>query len=175
MIQRKSTRFCGFCRMVSLALELHRRDGCPESGILPYQEIDYDIERRRTSQCVRGRHGEPVESHQTSQRYATEAPCRAGQAEVGIEGQLGRTATQKRKGRQTGQARRQCPRGSKSVRVLSLLRRPDGASLKELMKATGWLAHSVCGFLSGIVAKRMRLKLVSTKSEDGQRRYTVPR
>jgi hypothetical protein len=35
------------------------------------------------------------------------------------------------------------------------------------MKATGWLAHSVCGFLSGIVAKRMRLKLVSAKSEDG--------
>ena len=65
--------------------------------------------------------------------------------------------------------------GSKSVRVLSLLRRPGGASLKELMKATGWLAHSVCGFLSGIVAKRMRLKLVFAKSEDGQRRYTVPR
>jgi hypothetical protein len=30
---------------VSLALQLHRRDGCPESGILPYQEIEYDIER----------------------------------------------------------------------------------------------------------------------------------
>jgi hypothetical protein len=43
------------------------------------------------------------------------------------------------------------------------------------MKATGWLAHSVCGFLSGNVAKRMRLKLVFAKSEDGQRRYTVPR
>ena len=64
--------------------------------------------------------------------------------------------------------------GSKSVRVLPLLRRPGGASRKELMKATGWLAHSVCGFLSGIVAKRMRLKLVFAKSEAGGR-YTVPR
>ena len=35
--------------------------------------------------------------------------------------------------------------GSMAAKVLSLLRRPDGASLKELMKATGWLAHSVRG------------------------------
>jgi hypothetical protein len=41
------------------------------------------------------------------------------------------------------------------------------------MKATGWLAHSVRGFLSGAVAKRMKLKLVSAKSEDGSRRYSV--
>ena len=63
--------------------------------------------------------------------------------------------------------------GSKAAKVLSLLRRPDGASLKELMKATGWLAHSVRGFLSGAVAKRMGLKLVSVKSESGERRYSV--
>ena len=63
--------------------------------------------------------------------------------------------------------------GSKAARVLGLLRRPDGASLKELMKATGWLAHSVRGFLSGTVAKRMRLKLVSAKREDGDRRYCL--
>jgi hypothetical protein len=63
--------------------------------------------------------------------------------------------------------------GSKAAKILSLLRRPDGASLKERMKVTGWLAHSVRGFLSGTVAKRMRFKLVSTKSEDGNRRYSV--
>jgi hypothetical protein len=56
--------------------------------------------------------------------------------------------------------------GSKAAKVLGLLRRPDGASLKELMKATGWLAHSVRGFLSGAVARRMGLKLVSAKTED---------
>jgi hypothetical protein len=63
--------------------------------------------------------------------------------------------------------------GSKAAKVLSLLRRPDGASLKELMKATGWLAHSVRGFLSGAVAKRMGLKLVSAKSENGERCYSL--
>jgi hypothetical protein len=65
--------------------------------------------------------------------------------------------------------------GSKAAKVLSLLRRPDGASLKELMKATGWLAHSVRGFLSGAVAKRIGFKLVSAKSENGERRYCVQR
>ena len=63
--------------------------------------------------------------------------------------------------------------GSKAAKVLGLLRRPDGASLKELMRATGWLAHSVRGYLSGTVSKRMGLKLVSAKSEDGERRYSV--
>jgi hypothetical protein len=173
MIQRKSTRFCGFCRSVSLALELHRRDGCPESGILPYQEIDDDIERRRTSQPASGRHGAAVESHQTRQRCSTQAPCRARQAKVGKEGHLGRTAAQKPKGRQTAKAATGVREGSKAAKVLGLLRRPDGASLKELMKATGWLAHSLRGFLSGIVAKRMGLDLMSEKKVDADRRYFV--
>jgi hypothetical protein len=57
--------------------------------------------------------------------------------------------------------------------VLGLLRRPEGASLKELMKATGWLAHSVRGYLSGTISKRMKLSLVSAKNEDGKRRYSI--
>jgi hypothetical protein len=41
------------------------------------------------------------------------------------------------------------------------------------MKATGWLAHSVRGFLSGTIAKRMKLKLVSAKSEVAELRYSL--
>jgi hypothetical protein len=44
---------------------------------------------------------------------------------------------------------------------------PGGASLKELMKATDWQAHSVRGFLSGSVGKKMGLTVTSAKSEDG--------
>src|SRR5438067_258586 len=45
--------------------------------------------------------------------------------------------------------------GSKTAAVLELLKRKDGATLKQLMKATGWQAHSVRGFLSGTVGKKM--------------------
>ncbi len=41
------------------------------------------------------------------------------------------------------------------------------------MSATGWQAHSVRGFLSGTVGKKMGLKVVSSKAEDGGRRYSV--
>lgn len=57
--------------------------------------------------------------------------------------------------------------------MLDLLKRPDGATLKELMKATGWQPHSVRGFLSRTVGKKMGLALTSTKAEDGERNYSV--
>jgi hypothetical protein len=63
--------------------------------------------------------------------------------------------------------------GGKAAKILDLLKRPDGATLKELMKATGWQAHSVRGFLSGTVGKKMGLKVASAKAEDGERTYST--
>jgi len=64
-------------------------------------------------------------------------------------------------------------RGSKTAKILSMLQRPQGTTLKELIKATGWQAHSIRGFLSGTVIGRMGLKVSSIKPESGERRYTV--
>ena len=61
--------------------------------------------------------------------------------------------------------------GSKAAKVLDLLKRSDGASPKELRKATGWQAHSVRGSLSGVLGKKMGLTVTSTKAGDGERRY----
>ena len=63
--------------------------------------------------------------------------------------------------------------GSKKAQVLNLLNRPGGASLKKLMAVTGWQAHSVRGFLSGAMGKKMGLTVTSTKSTDGERTYSI--
>jgi Protein of unknown function (DUF3489) len=63
--------------------------------------------------------------------------------------------------------------GSKATAILDLLKRPTGATLKDLMKATGWQPHSVRGFLSGTLKKRMGTPLESFKSADGKRTYRV--
>jgi hypothetical protein len=61
--------------------------------------------------------------------------------------------------------------GSKTAEILDLLKRPAGATAKELMKATGWQPHSVRGFLSGTVGKKMGLTVMSAKNEAGERTY----
>jgi len=63
--------------------------------------------------------------------------------------------------------------GSKTAKVLELLRQPGGVTNKELMKATDWEAHSVRGFLSGMIGKKMGLTVTSTKGEDGERTYSL--
>ena len=63
--------------------------------------------------------------------------------------------------------------GSKTAQVVDLLKRPSGATLKEVMKATGWQAHSVRGFISGTLGKKMGLTVISTKAEDGERTYSL--
>jgi hypothetical protein len=63
--------------------------------------------------------------------------------------------------------------GSKTARILDLLKRPGGVTAKELAKASGWLPHSIRGFLSGVVGKKLGLTVTSTKTEDGERTYSV--
>jgi hypothetical protein len=61
--------------------------------------------------------------------------------------------------------------GSKKAIVLELIRRADGASLKEIQEATAWQAHSVRGFISGSLGKKMGLTVESFKRTDGERAY----
>jgi len=63
--------------------------------------------------------------------------------------------------------------GSKTAKILDLLKRPGGVTLKELMKATGWQAHSVRGFLSGTLSKKTGDPVESFKHADVERAYRL--
>ena len=63
--------------------------------------------------------------------------------------------------------------GSKTSAILDLLHRAKGATLAEIMEATSWQAHSVRGFISGTLGKKMGLSVKSEKREDGTRVYSI--
>ena len=64
-------------------------------------------------------------------------------------------------------------KSSKQQLYLELLSRPDSASLAELQAATGWQPHSVRGFVSGTIKKKLGLTLISDRAGDGPRRYRI--
>jgi Protein of unknown function (DUF3489) len=63
--------------------------------------------------------------------------------------------------------------GSKAAKIIDLLKRPNGATLAEIMKVATWQAHSVRGFISGTLTKKLGLTVVSAKGETGERHYSI--
>ena len=62
---------------------------------------------------------------------------------------------------------------SKQAKLLALLQRPQGASLQDLIAATGWQAHSVRGALSGVIRKKLGLNVKLVRQESGNV-YRIP-
>jgi len=63
--------------------------------------------------------------------------------------------------------------GSKTETILALMKQPFGTTLNAIMEATQWQAHSVRGFISGTLGKKMGLNVLSTKSTEGERTYSI--
>ncbi len=66
------------------------------------------------------------------------------------------------------------PAAARRHKILDLLKRPGGVTLKELVKATGWQPNSVRGFLSGAIGKKMGTPVESFKGSEGDRSYRLP-
>ena len=108
----------------------------------------------------------------------------APSAEEDYHRQEGRAQGQEE--RQGGQASRQEDRQQKKAAtaavprefskkqiVLDMLRRQGGATMAEIAKATDWQNHTIRGFISGTLTKKMGLAIASTKNDAGERTYKI--
>ena len=112
----------------------------------------------------------PVKKPQVAAQKAHVAPSKARLAK---KARPARKATKRATSPRSPKKATGARQGSKTAKVLDLLRHSGGATMKELMRSTGWQAHSVRGFMSGALRKKMGLAVTSTKVEDGERRYSV--
>ena len=63
-------------------------------------------------------------------------------------------------------------RSTKSATVVAMLETRNGATVAEMASSTGWQNHSVRGFLSGTVKKKLGREIAS-EIVDGERRYRI--
>jgi hypothetical protein len=69
--------------------------------------------------------------------------------------------------------RRAAPAQTKQALVIQMLRRQSGVAIANIIAKTGWQPHSVRGFFSGLVRKKLKMPLVSDVGKDGVRRYHI--
>jgi hypothetical protein len=63
--------------------------------------------------------------------------------------------------------------GTKQAALIEMLRAPDGASIDEIVAATGWQPHTVRGAIAGALKKKLGLNVTSEKDENRGRVYRL--
>ena len=63
--------------------------------------------------------------------------------------------------------------GTKQQQMIDLLRRPKGATLAEIVEATGWQQHTIRGAMAGALKKKLGLTITSEKDETRGRVYKI--
>ena len=140
------------------------------------QEVDADM-----------RNGEPVWRETGDGHGVTLVATDAGLAAIGIEPENANPAPAGATDAPTEQpapdtpAETECalktrtPReGTKQATLIAMLRAPDGATIEEIMAATGWQSHTVRGAMAGALKKKLGLEVTSEKVEDRGRVYKLP-
>jgi len=62
---------------------------------------------------------------------------------------------------------------SKQADVIRMLKRPEGATVRQICEATGWQAHTVRGTFAGAFKKKLGLSIVSEKAQGAERIYRI--
>jgi hypothetical protein len=150
---------------IRLAFRFDQSDSCRDAVITAKGETMTSIaEQTETAQPIANAAAKPMKKASAGARGANLAPKK---------GKSGKKTTPAKKAPKGAKKAKGARDGSKTAKVLDLLNRAGGVTGKELIKATGWQPHSVRGFLSGTVGKKMGLTVVSTKGEDGERSYSI--
>ncbi|WP_339862493.1 DUF3489 domain-containing protein [Thalassospira alkalitolerans] len=64
-------------------------------------------------------------------------------------------------------------KGGKQAMLIEMLKRPKGATIQQVVDATGWLPHTVRGAIAGAIKKKLGLNVVSEKIEGVGRVYRI--
>ncbi len=122
------------------------------------EEVDADM-----------RKGEPVWRETGDGHGVTLVATEVGLAAIGIE-----TDIAEAKPIEDAAPKPRAPReGTKQATLIAMLRAPDGATIAEIMAATGWQSHTVRGAMSGALKKNLGLDVTSEKVEDRGRVYKI--
>jgi Protein of unknown function (DUF3489) len=148
--------------LISLAFQRHQSDRCCHAVITAQGENMKSTTEPTETAAVAITETKATKKAAAGARRANVAPAK---------GKAGKKATPKKKAPKS--ARNDAREGSKTATILDMLKRPGGATARELLKATGWQPHSLRGFISGTLGKKMGLTITSTKGEDGERSYSV--
>lgn len=136
-----------------------------KQGLL--EEIDADT-----------RTGEPVWRRTGDGHGVTLAITEQGLAAIGIEPENVHTApsetTQPDTSAESGRAAKERTRtDSKQAKLIEMLRRPEGASIEEIVAAFGWQAHTVRGAIAGALKKKLNFDVTSEKIDGRGRVYRI--
>lgn len=82
-------------------------------------------------------------------------------------------APKAKKGAKAAKPKPEARDGSKKAKVIDMLKREKGATNEEIQKSTDWQAHSIRGFISGNLVKKMGLKVETIERENGARAYHI--
>ena len=78
-----------------------------------------------------------------------------------------------REPRQPGRSSHSRRENTKEALLIDMLRRPEGATIAQIMAATGWQAHTCRGAFAGALKKKRGLTVISEKRERGERIYRI--
>ena len=129
------------------------------------QEVDANVRR-----------GEPLWRETGDGHGTTLVVTDAGLLAIGIEPVLVKTVAINKHDAEAPASKVPTPRaGTKQAMLIALLQAPDGATMDEIVAATGWLAHTARGAMSGALGKKLGLVVTSAKEDARGRVYRIER